>query len=113
MGNVEPSISWTGNSFHVFFFLDESKPNSFYEEYFMYSKHDPERNFTGKLTKKVDEQVEFKVAGGHEMHGNSVNIDPLQTPSGKLCRVLLGSLHMKDAKIIDGVSVPLKEKSDL
>ncbi|MEN4018461.1 MAG: hypothetical protein PQ975_09575 [Methanobacterium sp.] len=110
MGNVEPSISWTGNSFHVFFFLDENKPSSFYEEYFRYSKHDPERNFTGRWAKKVDEQVEFKVMGGHERHGDSINIDPSQTPSGKLSRVPLGSLHMKDAKTVDGVSVPLKEK---
>lgn len=110
IGNIEPSISWTGNSFHVFFFLDENKPNSFYEEYLRYSKHDPERNFTGRWAKKVDEQVEFKVVGGHERQGNSINIDPSQTPSGKLSRVPLGSLHMKDAKTIDGVSVPLKEK---
>jgi hypothetical protein len=110
MGNFEPFISWTGNSFHVFFFLDEPKPHSFYEKYFQYSKQDPERNFTGKWAKKVDEQLEFKVVGGHERRGNSINIDPSQTPSGKLSRVPLGSLHMKDAKTIDGISVPLKEK---
>ena len=110
MGNVELFISWTGDSFHVFLFLDENKPNSFYEKYFQYSKQDPERNFTGKWAKKVDEQVGFKVVGGHERHDNSINIDPSQTPSGKLSRVPLGSLHMKDAKTIDGVSVPLKEK---
>ncbi len=110
MENFEPFISWTGNSFHVFFFLDETKPNSFYEKYFQYSKQDPERNFTGKWAKKVDEQVEFRVVGGHERRGNSINIDPSQTPSGKLSRVPLGSLHMKDAKTIDGVSLPLKEK---
>ena len=110
MGNFEPFISWTGNSFHVFFFLDEIKPNLFYEKYFQYSKQCPERNFTGKWAKKVDGQLEFKVIGGHERHSNSINIDPSQTPSGKLSRVPLGSLHMKDAKTIDGVSIPLKEK---
>jgi hypothetical protein len=36
-----------------------------------------------------------------------VNIDPSQTPSGHLCRVPLGSLHMSDAATVDGVSVPL------
>ena len=110
LGNVEPFIYWTGNSFHVFFFLDHAEPNSFYEKYFQYSKNDPERNFTGKWAKKVDEQVEFRVVGGHERQGDSINIDPSQTPSGKLSRVPLGSLHMKDPDTVDGVSVPITEK---
>lgn len=38
---------------------------------------------------------------------NTISVDPSQTPSGKLCRVPLGSLHMKDAGTVDGVSVPL------
>ncbi|MGB9979335.1 hypothetical protein [Methanobacterium sp.] len=110
LGNYELFINWTGNSFHVLFFLDESMPSSFYDEHFQYSKNDPERNFTGKWAKKINEQVEFKVAGGHERQGNSINIDPSQTPSGKLCRVPLGSLHMKDPETINGVSVPITEK---
>ena len=110
LGNFEPFIYWTGNSFHVFFFLDAPEPNSFYEKYFQYSKNDPERNFTGKWAKKVNEQVKSKVVGGHERQGNSINIDPSQTPSGKLSRVPLGSLHMKDPETIDGVSVPITEK---
>lgn len=108
--NSNPFIYWTGNSFHVFFFLDDKKPNSFYEKYFQYSKNDPEQNFTGKWAKKVNKQVDFKVTGGHERQGNSINIDPSQTPSGKLSRVPLGSLHMKDANTIDGVSVPITKK---
>jgi len=110
LGNYELSINWTGNSFHVLFFLDELKPSSFYEEHFQYSKNDPERNFTGKWAKKINERVEFKVAGGHERQGNSINIDPSQTPSGKLCRIPLGSLHMEDPETINGISVPLTEK---
>jgi hypothetical protein len=110
LGNFELFIYWTGNSFHVLFFLDKLMPSSFYDEHFQYSKNDPERNFTGKWAKKINEQVEFKVAGGHERQGNSINIDPSQTPSGKLCRVPLGSLHMKDAGTINGVSVPITEK---
>lgn len=110
LGDYELFINWTGNSFHVLFFLDKLMPNSFYEEHFQYLKNDPERNFTGKWAKKINEQVEFKVAGGHERQGNSINIDPSQTPSGKLCRVPLGSLHMKDPETINGVSVPLTEK---
>ena len=110
LGNYELFINWTGNSFHVLFFLDKSMPSSFYDEHFQYSKNDPERNFTGKWAKKINEQVEFKVAGGHERQGNSINIDPSQTPSGKLCRIPLGSLHMKDPETINGVSVPITEE---
>lgn len=110
IGNLDPFIYWTGNSFHVFFFLGHAEPNSFYEKYFQYSKKYPERNFTGKWAKKVDEQVEFKIVGGHERQENSINIDPSQTPSGKLSRVPLGSLHMEDPNTVDGVSVPLTEK---
>ncbi len=36
-----------------------------------------------------------------------MSIDPSQTPSGKLCRIPLGSLHMKDAKTVDGISIPI------
>ncbi|MGF7117640.1 hypothetical protein [Methanobacterium oryzae] len=110
LGNVEPFIYWTGNSFHVFFFLNHAEPTSFYEKYFQYSKSDPERNFTGKWAKKVNEQLEFKVVGGHERQGDSINIDPSQTPSGKLSRVPLGSLHMNDPDTIDGISVPITLK---
>lgn len=110
LGNLEPFIYWTGNSFHVFFFLDHAEPNSFYEKYFQYSKDDPERSFTGRWAKKVDKQVDFKVVSGHERQENSINIDPSQTPSGKLSRVPLGSLHMGDANTVDGVSVPVTEK---
>ena len=110
LGNYDLSINWTGNSFHVLFFLDELMPSSFYEEHFQYSKNDPERNFTGKWAKKINEQVEFKVTGGHERQGNSINIDPSQSPSGKLCRVPLGSLHMEDPETINGISVPITEK---
>lgn len=110
LGNYDLSINWTGNSFHVLFFLDELMASSFYDEHFQYSKNDPERNFTGKWAKKINELVEFKVAGGHERQGNSINIDPSQTPSGKLCRVPLGSLHMEDPETMNGISIPLTEK---
>jgi len=110
MDNPDPFLYWTGNSFHVFFFLNHPQPNYFYEKYFQYSKDDPERNFTGKWAKIVDKQVDFNVVGGHERQDKSINIDPSQTPSGKLSRVPLGSLHMGDANTIDGVSVPLNQK---
>ncbi len=110
LGSFDTFVYWTGNSFHLLFFLDEPVPNSFYDNHFQYSKNDPERNFTGRWAKRINEQVEFTVAGGHERHGNSINIDPSQTPSGKLCRIPLGALHMKDSAAINGVSVPISEK---
>ena len=110
LGNVDPLICWTGNSFHVFIFLDKAKPNSFYEKYFQYSKNEPEASFTGRWAKKTSEKTKLKVMGGHEKEDNYINIDPSQTPSGKLCRIPLGSLHMKDAKTIDGISIPITKK---
>lgn len=110
LGKVEPFICWTGSSFHVFIFLDQRKPSSFYEKYFQYSKNEPESSFTGRWARKVSEETKLKVTGGHEKKDNCINIDPSQTPSGKLCRIPLGSLHMKDAKTVDGVSIPITKK---
>lgn len=106
----EPFVSWTGSSFHVYLFLDKQQPNSFYEKYFQYLKTDPEEGFTARWCKKINEQLSIKVIPGHEKVKGSINIDPSQTPSGKLCRMPLGSLHMKDSKTIDGVSIPVTEK---
>ena len=110
LGNVDPFIYWTGSSFHVIIFLDKKKPNSFYGKYFQYSKHDPKSSFTGRWADEVNKQTKFQVIGGHDKRPNIINIDPSQTPSGKLCRIPLGSLHMKDAKTIDGISIPLTKK---
>jgi hypothetical protein len=109
LGEAETFVCWTGNSFHVYIFFDEKKPNSFYERYFQYSKHNPLSSFTGRWAKRIDEGLDFKVVGGHEKISKAINIDPSQTPSGKLCRVPLGSLHMFDARTVDGVSIPLTE----
>jgi hypothetical protein len=110
LGRTEPFVCWTGKSFHVLIFLDKPQPSSFYEKHFQYSKKEPEKSFTGKWAKEIAEASGLKVAGGHEKSEGVINIDPSQTPSGKLCRVPLGSLHMKDAKTIDGVSIPLTKE---
>ena len=107
--NVSGSlVSWTGSSFHLMLFLKKPMPNSFYVQNFQYSKNDPLNNFTGRWVEKIKKQG-FKVSGGHEKT-DFIIIDPSQTPSGKLCRVPLGSLHMKDALTVNGVSVPLKKE---
>jgi hypothetical protein len=110
LGPVDPFVSWTGRSFHVMLLLEKPQPASFYEKHFQYSKKDPLANYTGRWVAKLSENVEFKVSGGHEKRDNVLTVDPSQTPSGKLCRVPLGSLHMKDASTVDGVSIPVTEK---
>ncbi|NCO96874.1 MAG: hypothetical protein COY38_04205 [Candidatus Aenigmarchaeota archaeon CG_4_10_14_0_8_um_filter_37_24] len=110
IGKVEPFISWTGNSFHVYLFLDKQQPSSFYEKHFQYLKAKPDEGFTAKWCNEINKKLSFKIIPGHEKVKGTINIDPSQTPSGKLCRVPLGSLHMKDDKTVDGVSFPVAEK---
>jgi len=106
-GLVDPFVSWTGRSFHVFLFLDAKKPSAFYDEYFQYTKKDPLATYTGRWVQKLKEEAPFPVSGGHEKVEGTLTVDPSQTPSGKLCRVSLGALHMKDAQTVDGVSIPV------
>lgn len=110
-GKIEPFISWTGNSFHVYIMLGKPRPNAFYDQYFMFSKNDPLASFTGRWAEQIRKETKANVAGGHEKTAKFISIDPSQTPSGKLARVPLGSLHMKDARTIDGVSIPIAEKT--
>jgi len=110
IGKVEPFVAWTGNSFHVYIMLDKPRPNEFYERYFMFSKNNPLASFTGRWAEEIKKELKINVAGGHEKIPGVLSIDPSQTPSGKLARVPLGSLHMADAKTINGVSIPLSEK---
>lgn len=107
LGAADPFISWTGRSFHVFLFLEEKKPASFYDKFFQYTKTDPLASYTGRWVKELAEKVDYPVSGGHEKKEGVLTVDPSQTPSGKLCRAPLGALHMKDAQTADGVSIPL------
>ncbi len=100
---------WTGKSFHIYLLLNKKVPNSFYEKYIQYSKNEPLLTFTGQWAAKIKEELKINVIGGHERKPNTINIDPSQTPSGKLARAPF-SLHMKDAKTIDGIAIPLTEK---
>lgn len=102
-------IMWTGKSFHVYLLLKKQVPNNFYGKYLAYSKHSPLENFIGKWAKRIEEQLKINIAGGHEKKANEIILDPSGTPSGKLARCPF-SLHIKNAKEIDGISVPLNEK---
>ena len=70
----------------------------------------PKQGFTRKWCGQINQELSTKVVPGHEKIKGKINIDPSQTPSGKLCRIPLGSLHMKDPKTIDGISIPITEK---
>lgn len=103
----DPFVAWTGGSFHVFLALKHSQPTEFYDKYFEYSTRKPKNTLTERWVAWVKKKASVELVGGHEKVRNALNIDPSQTPSGKLCRVPLGSLHMRDAKTVDGVSIPL------
>lgn len=101
-------VLWTGSSFHIIIFLNKNVNNGFYERYISYSKDEPLASFTGRWAKKINGKFKFTITGGHEKIKNGINIDPSQTPSGKLARSPF-SLHMKDARTIDGVALPLND----
>jgi len=106
----DPFVMWTGSSFHIYLFLKKKEPNEFYVKNFQFSKNDPEATFTGRWAKQVREITKMNATGGHERVKGLIGIDPSQTPSGKLARVPLSSLHMRDADTVDGVSLPVDKK---
>jgi hypothetical protein len=101
----KPFVAWTGSSFHLMLSLKEMQPARFYREQLEYSGRG--RTLTDRLIGRVIKEARVPVAGGHVRLPGHVTVDPSQTPSGHLCRVPLGSLHMSDAMTVEGVSVPL------
>jgi hypothetical protein len=101
----KPFASWTGSSFHLMLSLKEMQPARFYRDELEYSGRG--RTLTDRLIDRVIKEAKVPVTGGHTRKPGHVTIDPSQTPSGHLCRVPLGSLNMRDAMTIEGVSVPL------
>jgi len=103
-----PLVAWTGSSFHIYLLLKQRQKNSFYTENIHYSDAMPEQGFTAKWLQFVRKRTQFPIIGGHEKKPGSITIDPSQTPSGKLARSPLGSLHMSDYQTVDGVSIPIE-----
>jgi len=99
-------VMWTGNSFHIYVFLDKPITSDDYGDKIAYSKKDPLASFIGRWAQKLNNKLGVKVLGSHEKVKNAVILDPSQTPSGKLCRAPF-SLHMASDKEIDGVAIPL------
>ena len=97
-------IQFTGRSFHIFLLLKKTITKKDYNEIFS-----SKTGIFNKICKEVNKETPFEVVLGHIRTMSGINIDPSQTPSGKLARAPF-SLHIKDAKTIDGVTIPLTEK---
>jgi len=102
-------LMWTGSSFHVYLLLDKNISLDFYNKHLAYHKNNPFDSFTGRWSAEIKKKLKLDVQGGHEKTPKHITLDPSGTPSGKLARVPF-SLHMKKAREIDGVAVPLSEK---
>ena len=109
IGNFNLMPLWTGSSFHIYLLLEKQITHEFYDRELMFSKKEPLASFTGKWAQEIAEKTGLKVIGGHEKQEEFFNIDPSQTPSGKLARAPF-SLHFKDAKTVDGIALPLTLK---
>ncbi len=107
VGNFDLFPMWTGSSFHIYLMLNKKIPNSVYDREIHFSKNRPTESFTGRWADEINKKLKVKVIGGHQKSPGCINIDPSQSPSGKLARAPF-SLHMKDAKTVDGVAIPLK-----
>ncbi|PTD94662.1 hypothetical protein C9439_01260 [archaeon SCG-AAA382B04] len=106
----ETFVFWTGNSFHYYFYFKEEKKMSFYNKKLRVSEHKP-RTLVETWVEQLNEKLsEVDVVGGHERVDGKINIDPSQTPPGKLGRPPLGSVHLEGAEKIDGFSIPIEEE---
>ncbi|MFH0936432.1 MAG: hypothetical protein V1815_02005 [Candidatus Woesearchaeota archaeon] len=102
-------VLWTGNSFHVYLLLNKKVSHDFYEKNIHFNPKKPVESFTGRWVEKIKKQVNFNVIAGHEKVSKNINIDPSQSPSGKMARAPF-SLYVRDPKNISGISIPLKYK---
>jgi hypothetical protein len=102
-------VLWTGNSFHVYLFFNKKVNHDFYEKNIHFNKDKPLESFTGRWVEKIKKQIKVNVIAGHEKISKTINIDPSQSPSGKMGRVPF-SLYVKDPKNISGIAIPLNYK---
>ncbi|MEK6934883.1 MAG: hypothetical protein AABW46_03320 [Nanoarchaeota archaeon] len=100
-------VMWTGTSFHVYLLLKKKISHSFYEKNIHASLRNQEASFTGRWAMKVNKELKnIKVVASHEKKYGVINIDPSQSPSGKMARCPL-SLYIKRYNKISGVAIPL------
>lgn len=101
-------VAWTGSSFHVYLFLKQRQKHSFYIDEIQYTEKTAEKGFTSKWLRYVRGKTQVNLIAGHEKKPGVITVDPSQTPSGKLARSPLGSLHMSSHETVDGVSIPVE-----
>ena len=99
---------WTGSSFHIYVMLTRKIKNTVYDKEIAYKKDTPLESFTGRWASAIKEKIKNVIAA-HEKKPGFINIDPSQTPSGKLARAPF-SLHMKSPNEVDGIAIPLTAK---
>lgn len=99
---------WTGSSFHIYICLKKPIDHNFYNKYLSYGK-DKKNSFPNQRAKKISEAKKIKVVAGHERKIWVIIIDTSNTHPGKLARAPF-SLHIKDFKTIDGITIPVSEE---
>lgn len=99
---------WTWSSFHVYLLLDTTIDHTFYDKNLSYGKG-KEESFITKRAKEVSKITKMKVLAAHERKKWAIILDTSNTPPGKLARCPF-SLHIKDSKTIDSISVPVSEQ---
>ena len=99
---------WTGASFHIYILLKKSIDHIFYDKYLSYGKG-KEESFISKRAAEVSKVTKLNVLAAHERKKWAIILDSSNTPAGKLARSPF-SLHIKDSKTIDGISVPVSQK---
>ncbi len=98
----------TGASFHIYILLDTPVDHAFYDTYMSYGKG-KEDSFPTKRARQVSEVASLNVIAGHERRKWAIILDTSNTPPGKLARCPF-SLHIKDFRTIDGITIPITEK---
>jgi len=98
----------TGSSFHIYILLTKNISHAIYDKYFSYGDKKPD-SFITKRADAISESTGIAVNAGHARKKWVIILDTSNTPPGKLGRVPF-SLHIKDAKTIDGICIPLETK---
>lgn len=96
---------WTGSSFHIYLMLANPINHKTYDQYFSYGDKKSD-SFVSKRAQAISQETDIQVNAAHARKKNIIILDTSNTPPGKLARVPF-SFHIKNAKTIDGISVPL------
>ncbi len=104
----KPLILRTWASFHIYVLLKKTIDHAMYDRYLSYGKG-KEESFPTKWAAEVSKITKLNVVAGHERKKWAIILDTSNTPAGKLARCPF-SLHIKDSKTIDGITVPISQE---